>query len=246
MATKQLIDPTLYGDRVASIYDTEYAPPDPSQVVTCLARLAKGGAVLELGMGTGRVALPLHAQGIPIEGVELSGAMIEQLKSKPGGDQIPVVQGDFAEVCPAGPFTLIFAAYNTFFHLETQEKQIGCFRRMADRLQPGGQFVIECFVPDQTRLAQDNAVETVEIHADKVWLAASKHDSVNQTITRSEIFLGGEGVQTFPIQLRYAWPAELDLMARLAGLTLRERWSDWEGGAFGPRSRKHISIYQAP
>ena len=106
--------------------------------------------------------------------------------------------------------------------------------------------MIECFVPDPTRLAQDNGVETVEIHADKVWLAASKHDPVHQTIIRSEIFLGAEGIQTFPIQLRYAWPAELDLMARLAGLTLKERWSDWEGGAFGPRSRKHVSVYQMP
>jgi hypothetical protein len=236
-------DAMAYGERLASIYDTDYAPPDPSQAVKFLAAHAGGGPVLELGIGTGRIALPLHATGIQVKGVELSEAMIKQMKGKPGGDEIEVIQGDFSEVLPEGPFNLAVAAYNTFFFLPTQERQLECFRRVAERLSPGGQFILECFVPDPARMTLHQALETVQIDSERVWLAASMHDPVDQSIIRSEIFLGSGGIQTFPLHLRYAWPSELDLMARLAGMSLRGRWRDWEGGTFGKGSRRHISTY---
>jgi len=231
-----------YGERIADVYDSLFRSPDPS-AVTLLADLAGGGPVLELGIGTGRLALPLAERGVAVHGIDASPAMVAKLRAKPGGAAIPVTMGDFSSFQIDERFPLIFVAFNTIFALETQAQQVACFRSVAAHLREEGVFVVEAFVPDLSRFEHGQRLATVRIEDESEWIEVSQHDPASQRVESRLICLSGEGVQRFPIRIRYAWPAELDLMAQLAGLSLRHRWANWLRHPFSSASAFHISVY---
>lgn len=233
---------STYGDRISEIYDLWYSEYDQSMIKT-LARFAQGGRALELGIGTGRIAIPLHQEGIEVYGIDASQAMLAKLKSKPGGEDIHVSIGDIAEVDVEGYFNLIFVAFNTVFALDTQDKQIRCFKNVANHLKPGGVFVVEAFVPNLARFTDRQTVRVINMDENGVRLEVSQLDIVNQQVTSQQVFLSEEGVHFYPVKIRYAWPSEMDLLARLAGMTLKHRWSSWDGDLFTKDSTRHISIY---
>ena len=238
--------PSTYGDRVADVYDCmpQVLGRDTGRAVAALAELAGRGPVLELGIGTGRLALPLAARGLAVHGIDASEQMINKLRAKPDGDRIPVAIGDFADVAIDGRISLIFVAFNTFFGLLSQEDQVRCFARVAEHLTADGAFVLEAFVPDVTRFDRGQRVGVTHAGVDDVQLEASVHDPVTQRIRSHHIVVSNEGgTRLYPIQVRYAWPSELDLMARLAHLHLRVRWSDWDKSEFTAMSRSHVSVY---
>ena len=211
-----------------------------------LADLAGAGPALELGIGRLRLALPLAARGVAVHGIDASARMVEKLREKPGGAEIPVVLGDFAEVGVDGPFVLVFVVFSTFFGLLSQEAQVRCFRNVAARLAPDGAFVIEAFVPDPTRFSRGSNLECVRAETDMVMLGATRHDAVGQTVVSQYVMLADGGVRLYPARLRYAWPSELDLMAQLAGLRLRDRWASWRREPFTAASTSHVSVYARP
>jgi SAM-dependent methyltransferase len=231
-----------YGQRVAAVYDEWYADYDPAAVAT-LHRLAGAGRALELGIGTGRIALPLLQAGTEVHGIDASEAMVARLRAKPGGATIPVSMGNFADVAVDGAYALIYVVFNTFFALLTQDEQLRCMQNVAEHLEPDGVFVLRAFVPDLLRYTRRQALSVVGVRDDAVRLDASELDPVTQLITSEHMVLSESGVRLYPVRLRYAWPTELDLMARLAGMRLRVRWGDWQGGAFSAESTKHVSIY---
>ncbi|CAN5698781.1 class I SAM-dependent methyltransferase [soil metagenome] len=237
---------STYGDLIAPVYDDLYGEmEDVEPVTTWLAKRAGAGPALELAVGTGRVALPLSERGVEVHGIDVSEAMLAKLKSKPGADAVKIVVGDFSEVrAPRDLYSLVYVVFNTFFALVTQESQLRCFSNVATRLAPGGAFVIEAFVPDPSRFANNRRLSTDRVKLDTVWLESSVHDPVTQQITTQQIALTQERIHLFPSHLRYAWPSELDLMARLAGLRLAERWGGWEREPFTASSMKHISVYE--
>jgi SAM-dependent methyltransferase len=237
--------PETYGDRIAGVYDALMAGlPDPADCVDRLAELAGPGPALELGIGTGRVALPLAARGVRVHGIDASAAMVERLRAKPGGDAIPVTLGDFAGVPVEGSFPLVYVVFNTFFALPGQEDQVRCFAAVADRLAPGGAFVLTGFVPDQGLYAGGQSVRATHLGLDEVRLDLARHDPVAQRVEFQHVVLAEGGIRLYPGAIRYAWPSELDLMARLAGLRLRERWGGWRREPFGPDSGLHVSVYE--
>lgn len=236
--------PETYGDRIAAAYDDLYAPlAETDAIVSVLADLAAGGPALELGIGTGRVALPLAARGVAVHGLDASEAMVERLRAKSGGAAIPVTLGDFADVNVPGHFALVYVVFNTFFALLSQEEQVRCFANVATHLTDDGAFLIEAFVPDLSRFVRGQNTAAVRVETDRVSLDASRHDPVNQRVTSQHVHLSAEGVRLYPVQVRYAWPSELDLMARLAGLELRTRWGGWRGEPFTAECISHISVY---
>jgi SAM-dependent methyltransferase len=202
------------------------------------------GPVLELGIGTGRVALPLAGRGVEVHGIDGSAAMVEKLRAKPGGDRIPVTIGDFADVGVEGKYTVIYIPFNTIFALITQEDQLRCFRNAAARLTDDGVFVFDAFVPDLARFDRNQRVGMESHDPDSIRLEASVHDPVNQSVTARHVVLSEKGIKFHPLKIRYAWPAELDLMARLAGLRLRHRWSGWGEEPFSAKSTSHVSVYE--
>lgn len=232
-----------YGERIADVYDDWYQTYD-EQAVSTLSELARGGPVLELGIGTGRIALPLRRKGILVHGIDASEAMLSKLHAKPDGDRIPVTMGNFADVAVDGQFSLIYVLFNTFFALRTQDEQIRCCEHVARHLAPSGVFLIEAFVPDVARFSGKQAVRAVQVNSDEVRLNVTQWDPVTQHLTSQHVVLTEQGVRLFPVKLRYVWPAELDLMARLAGLRLRERWEGWDRSGFTADSTKHISVYE--
>jgi SAM-dependent methyltransferase len=239
-----------YGERIAEVYDDWYAEYEDATLTT-LHELAQGGRALELGIGTGRIALPLQQQGVEVHGIDVSEAMLARLRAKPGGERLPITVGSFADLPVDGDFALIYVLFNTFYSLLTQEEQIRCFQNVAHHLsppkrqvRPSGVFVIEAFVPDLTRFQGQQAVRAVHVGVDEVRIDVSQHDSIGQQITSQHLVLDGRGVRLYPVKLRYVWPAEFDLMARLAGLRLRHRWGNWEKAAFSAGSGKHISVYE--
>lgn len=235
-----------FGERMAAVYDTWFgSPPEATtlQSVEVLADLAAGGKVLELAIGTGRVALPLAARGLSVHGIDASDAMVAKLREKPGGDAIPVTIGDFADVAIDGAFDLVFVVFNTLFNLTCQDDQVRCFRNMARHLTAGGVFVVEAFVPDITSFVAGQSVRAVQVTIDSAALEASVHDPVAQTVQYQYIVLTQDGARLYPVPMRYAWPSELDLMARLAGLELRERWAGWDRSPFTAASSGHVSVY---
>ncbi len=240
-------EPETFGERMAAVYDSWYgtrlADATTADSVELLAGLAAGGRVLELAIGTGRVALPLAARGLSVHGIDASRAMVEKLREKPGGDAIPVTIGDFADVAVEGRFDLVFLVFNTLFNLRSQDDQLRCFHNVARHLSHGGFFVVEAFVPDFEGYVDDRALRTAHVSARGVTLEASVHDPVTQTVRYQYIVVTQGGVELYPLPMRYAWPSELDLMARLAGLELRERWSDWRRSPFTASSRAHVSVY---
>lgn len=233
---------STYGDRIAEVYDDRHHAADEA-AVNLLAELAGGGRALELGVGTGRMALPLAARGVEVHGIDASRAMVERMRAKPGGRAIPVTFGDFAEVGAGGEFALVYVVFNTFFALLSQEAQVRCFRNVAARLAPGGSFLVEAFVPNMSRYTGGQVTNATEVTAERVVLDVARHDGARQHITAQMVVLTEGQVRLYPIQLRYAWPAELDLMARLAGLHLRERWGGWRREPFTAESPAHVSVY---
>ncbi len=237
-------DASTYGDRVAGVYDRIAQPPSDAEAAAAfLAELAGRGPVLELGIGTGRVALPLAQRGVDVHGIDASAAMVARLRSKPGGDRIPVTIGNFGDLAIGRRFSLVFVVFNTFFGLPSQEAQVRCFARVAEHLTDDGVFLIEAFVPDLTRFDHGQRVDVRQVGSDVVQLTASLHDPVEQRTRSAHVVLSAEGVGVYPVQSRYAWPAELDLMARLAGLGLRERWGGFGREPFSAASRFHVSVY---
>ena len=234
---------STYGDHLADVYDEWFDTVDEA-AIDRLAELAGGGRVLELGIGTGRVALPLVARGIEVHGIDASEAMVSKLRRRPGAESINVTMGNFADVQVAGEFRLIFVVFNTFFGLVTQEEQVRCFQNVAARLGPGGTFVIEVFVPDMSRFQGGQELRTREVTTERVSLQASLHDSLSQRVKSQYIVFRNNQVNSYPVEIRYCWPSELDLMARLAGLRLRDRWGNWARGEFNATSEKHISVYE--
>jgi SAM-dependent methyltransferase len=214
--------------------------------VAFLVEHAAAGPVLELGVGTGRLALPLAARGVEVHGIDASERMVARLRSKPGGERLPVTVGDFTDVAVAGRFQLVFVAFNTFFALLTQDAQVRCMAGVAGRLLPGGAFVVEAFVPDLTRFDHGQEVSAVEVGLDRVRLDVARHDPVNQRVDSQHLELGPGGIRCDPVRVRYAWPGELDLMARLAGLALEERWAGWRREPFTAASAQHVSVYRKP
>ena len=239
-------DPAAYGEHAAPVYDELFGEmEDTDDAVAFLLDVAGGGPVLELGIGTGRLAIPLAERGVEISGVDSSPAMVERLRAKRGGDRIEVTMGEFSELPVDGRFRLIFVAFNTFFALLSQEAQIRCLDRVRSRLTDDGAFVLEAFVPDMSRWHEHQATATQQVQEERVILETSRHDPVAQRIDSFGIVLAEEGgIRMIPIRLRYAWPPELDLMARLAGLRLRERWGGWDRRPFDSTSKKHVSVYE--
>ncbi|HEX8180405.1 MAG TPA: class I SAM-dependent methyltransferase [Pyrinomonadaceae bacterium] len=235
--------PETYGESVAEVYDDWYADYD-EHIIPLLVELAEGRRALELGIGTGRIALPLAQAGVEVHGIDASPAMVERLRAKPGGENIPVSFGDFAEVNVAGEFGLVYVVFNTFFALLSQEAQVRCFQQVAARLASGGCFLIEAFVPDVTRFTGGQIVNALKVTTERVELEASRHDAVAQRTMSQRVVLTDGGLKLYPVQVRYAWPAELDLMARLAGLGLRARWAGWQREPFTAQSGRHVSVYE--
>jgi SAM-dependent methyltransferase len=234
-----------YNQRCADVYDQWFGYFDEA-AVDVLEELAGGGRVLELGIGTGMVALPLAARGVEVRGIDSSAEMVARLRAKPGGDAIPVTFGDFADVDAGGEFSLVFVVYNTLFALQTQSEQVRCFRNAAARLRPGGAFVVEAFVPDLSQLSAGRGVRFLHMTDERVGIRVYEHDPVGQKLRSRHVVFTDGGVRVFPVEVRYAWPAELDLMAQLAGLRLRHRWGGWRREKFGAKSEKHISVYELP
>jgi SAM-dependent methyltransferase len=237
-----------FGEHVAAHYDDpadpRFAPAAIEPVVDLLEELAGGGQVLELGIGTGRIALPLSARGVLVKGIELSHAMLAQLRQKPGGDAIDVTIGDFSTARVEGPFRLAYLVFNTINNLTTQDAQVACFRSVAEQLEPGGCFLIEVGVPDLRRLPPGERLVAFD-HSDLHW-GIDEYDCANQGLISHHLSLVDGELERTSIPFRYVWPAELDLMARLAGLRLRERWAGWRREPFTHESRNHVSVWQKP
>jgi SAM-dependent methyltransferase len=237
-------DAASYGDGMADVYDEWYADLEVEEPVAALAALAGGGPVLELGVGTGRLAIPLATRGLTVHGVDTSAAMVAALKAKPGGDAVAVTVGDMAGPEPAGPFTLVFAAVNTFFGAFTSaEAQQACMVSVAGRLVPGGRFVIDAAVPDPDR--SGDTVTVRELGADRVVLTVTVTDVAAQTARGQFVELvDGERVRLRPWSIRWCTPEQLDAMATAAGLEPEQRWAGWNGEPFTPDSPRHVSVWR--
>jgi SAM-dependent methyltransferase len=237
-----------FGERVAARYDESSADMfDPAVVeptVDFLAALAGQGAALELGIGTGRVALPLAQRGVRVRGIDLSEAMVARLKAKPGGDDIDVAIGDFATTKVPGTFSVAYLVFNTIMNLTTQDEQVACFQNVAAHLDPGGCFVIEVGVPDLQRLPPGETVRAFTVSPTR--LGFDEYDVVTQGLISHHYREVDGKLEPLSIPFRYVWPSELDLMARLAGMTLRERWSGWRREPFTGESTKHVSVWEKP
>jgi len=231
-----------FDEAAAEIYDDE-PRGDEASTVAFLAELARGGPALELAIGTGRIALPLVATGIRVDGIDLSPAMVAKLRAKPGGEHLSVTMGDFADVPVEGAYKLVFVVFNTIFNLLTQDDQVRCFENVAKHLTDDGRFVVEAIVPTDLGLRDDQYVDAERVGVDHVWLDVGRHDPVTQRLEESHVLLSREGLRFFPIVTRYAWPSELDLMARIAGLRLKDRWAGWQREPFTAASGNHVSVY---
>jgi SAM-dependent methyltransferase len=240
--------PSTYGDRIAGIYDQWVEDAGigsgTDDAVAFIAELAGTGPALELGIGTGRIALPLIERGVEVHGVDASEEMVAKLRSKPGGADIPVTMGDFAGVPVQADYRLIYIPFNTFFGLLTQEDQVRCFRSAAEHLTPDGAFLIEAFVPDLSRFDRGQRVDTTHVDSDRVEINAAMHHPASQMVVSAHVMHTESGTRIYPVRLRYAWPTELDLMGRLAGMRLRERWGGWNLEPFTDASVKHVSVYE--
>jgi SAM-dependent methyltransferase len=238
----------FFGEDAASVYDERtadmFAPEVVAPAVELLSELAREGAALEFGVGTGRIALPLAHRGVRVHGIDSSEAMVARLRSKPGGEGIGVTIGDFAAARVGGQFSLVYLVFNTIFNLVTQDEQVACFQNAAAHLSSGGRFVIETAVPGLQSLPLGQTI--IPFRADPEGMSVDVYDVVTQRFSSQHYVFSGGGVQTYPVELRYAWPAELDLMARLGGLTLQNRWAGWQREPFTSLSPAHVSVYAKP
>jgi SAM-dependent methyltransferase len=237
-----------FGERVAARYDEDtsamFEPAVVDAAVEFLASLAGRGRALELGIGTGRLALPLARRGVPVHGIDLSRAMVDRLRAKPGGDAVGVTIGDFATTKADGTFSVVYLVFNTIMNLTTQDAQVACFRNAAAHLEPDGCFVIEVGIPDLRRLPPRQNV--VPFHVSPTGWAYDVYDVATQAMSSNYVEVAGARGEYRSIPFRYVWPAELDLMAQLAGLALRERWSGWTREPFTSDSEQHVSVWQKP
>jgi SAM-dependent methyltransferase len=229
-----------FAGRVAERYDAETAGMEIGPVVDFLAALAGDGAALELGIGTGRIALPLARRGVRIHGIDLSPDMVAKLRTKPGGEEMPVAIGDFATTRVEGTFSLAYVVFNTIMNLGTQDRQIECFENVAAHLHPGGRFVVEVMLPELRRLPPGETLLPFDVSPKH--LGFDEYDVAHQGLTSHHYHPVEGGYATFPG--RYVWPSELDLMARIAGMKLRERWGDWKRAPFTAESTKHVSVWE--
>ncbi|MEU1786764.1 class I SAM-dependent methyltransferase [Streptomyces sparsogenes] len=240
----------IWDAEAAQGYDTPgtgmFAPEVLEPTVDRLAELADGGRALEFAIGTGRVAVPLAGRGVPVTGIELSRPMLDQLRTKADDATIPVVLGDMAAgEAPGGPFRLVYLVYNTISNLLTQAEQVACFRNAARHLGPGGRFVVELWVPEVRKLPPGQ--QAVVWRSEAGYVGLDTYDVLRQRVV-SHHFRFGEGrdARVFRSPHRYIWPAELDLMAQLAGFGLESRHADWQGAEFTAESRSHVSVYRLP
>jgi hypothetical protein len=238
----------FFGEREAAVYDEQEAvmfdPAVVTPMVDVLAGLAGGGAALEMGIGTGRIALPLAERGIRVHGIDASAAMVARLRAKPGNGAIKVTIGDFSATRVDGQFALVYLVFNTIFNLKTQDEQVACFQNAGTHLESGGHFVVELGVPDVQRLPPGQDV--LAYHVDARTMSFDVYDVVTQGLTSNHFVIDDGKISSYPVEGRYAWPSELDLMARLAGMRLRERWAGWKREPFTSLSRSHVSVYEKP
>jgi len=242
-------DDGYFDERVAARYDESAAEMFDSAivdpVVDFLVEIAGNGRALELGIGTGRIALPLAQRGVPVHGIELSKAMAATLRAKPGGEDIGVTIGDFSRASVDGTFSVAYLVFNTIMNLTTQAAQVACFRNVATHLEPGGCFVIEVGVPELQRLPPGETIRTFDVSESRWGL--DEYDVARQGLTSHHFEIVDGRLERFSVPFRYAWPAELDLMAELAGMRLRGRWSGWQREPFTSDSRKHVvSVWENP
>jgi SAM-dependent methyltransferase len=237
-----------FDERVAARYDETSAdmfePEVVEPIVDLLTELAGDGRALELGIGTGRIALPLAQRRVPVHGIELSNAMAAKLREKPGGEDIAVTIGDFATTTVEGTFSLAYLVFNTILNLTTQAAQVACFQNVAAHLEPGGCFVIEVGVPGLQQLPPGETFRVFHVSENR-W-GFDEYDVVNQGLISHHFEIVDGRAERLSIPFRYAWPSELDLMAQLAGMTLRERWSGWNREPFTSDSDKHVSVWEKP
>jgi SAM-dependent methyltransferase len=237
-----------FDERVAARYDESSAemfePEFLDPVVDLLVELAGSGRALELGIGTGRIALPLAQRGVPVHGIELSKAMVAKLREKPGGEEIGVTRGDFATTTVDGTFSVAYLVFNTIQNLTSQAAQVACFRNVAAHLEPGGFFVIEVGVPGLRELPPGETFRVFHVSENR-W-GFDEYDVANQGLTSHHFEIVDGRAERLSIPFRYAWPSELDLMAQLAGMRLRDRWSGWKREPFTSDSDKHVSVWEKP
>ena len=248
-AVKNYEPAMTFGEDLAEVYDQfatrNRAAGEELATVSFLAELALGGPALELAIGTGRIGLPLAARGIRVDGIDFSPAMVAKLRAKPGGDQISVTIGDYADVAVTDAYRLIYLVANSLWNLLTQDDQVRCFENVAAHLTEDGLFVVEAITPAWLySLQNDQYVQAEAIEVDSVILDAARHNPVKQLLEESHVFLSRDRIRVIPIVTRYAWPSELDLMARIAGMRLKERWGGWKREAFTSNPRGNcISVY---
>jgi SAM-dependent methyltransferase len=238
-------DDGYFDESVAAGYDDSewdmFHPEKIDPVVDFLVARAGSGRALELGIGTGRIALPLAQRGIRVSGIDISRAMVGRLAVKPGGEDMEVTIGDFATTRVSGEFTLVYLVFNTIMNLTTQRAQVECFRNAASHLEPGGCFVVEVATPHLQRIPVGET--TVVFHADDDGWGLDEYDIATQSQISHHLDIVDGRIERFSIPFRYVWPSELDLMAEIAGLRLRERYDSWEGDPFTSDSRQHISVW---
>jgi trans-aconitate methyltransferase len=235
-----------FGPDVAERFDERYAhQADPTVVgpaVDFLAGLAGDGAALELGIGTGRIALPLSQRGVRVHGIDLSEAMVDKLRAKPGGDRIAVTIGDFATTKAGGTFSVAYLLVNTIMNLTSQEEQVACFRTVAEQLEPGGCFVVEVQVPKLQGLPSGERFQPFDVSP--THLGFDEIDVATQRLVSHHYWIEDDKVEVLSPPFRFVWPSELDLMAQIAGMSLRERWGDWDRSPFTNESEKHVSVWE--
>ena len=243
-------DDGYFGERVAARYDESgevaamFDPAVIDPIIGLLVELAGSGRALELGIGTGRIALPLAQRGVSVHGIELSKAMLARMRAKPGGEEVGVTIGDFATTTADGTFSVAYLVLNTIMNLTTQAAQVACFRNVAAHLEAGGCFVIEVGVPGLQRLPPGETIHA--FHVSETRWGLDEYDVARQGLTSHHFEIVDERVERVSVPFRYAWPAELDLMAQLAGMRLRDRWGGWKREPFTSDSRKHVSVWEKP
>jgi SAM-dependent methyltransferase len=235
---------TSFGYQISLEYDADGGRGDEDDTVRFLAGLAGGADALELAVGTGRIALPLRAAGVRVDGIELSQDMVDRLREKPGGDQVEVTMGDMSRVGTGRSYGLVYLVFNTIGNLLTQDDQVRCFENAARHLAGDGVFVLECRVPTAPAQPGHQFIEVEQLELDHVELGVSRYDPLTQILDVNHVHLGADRLAFNPIRLRLAYPPEFDLMARIAGLRLRDRWGGWNGEPFTAASWRHVSVYE--
>jgi SAM-dependent methyltransferase len=235
---------STYGDRWAEVYDEWFEHAEETQeAVQFLWSFVRGGTAFELGVGTGRIALPLADRGVSVRGIESSEQMIQRLRTKPGSDRVQVEMGDFAEIDTDSTYSLIYCVFSSLWCLPTQERQVLCFENVGKHLDTDGVFVVDTFIPDVTRYTENERTATTRITVDEVRLETTIHDPLAQRLDSHSVVVREDGMKLFPLSLRYVWPAEMDLMAMIAGLELKDRWGGWMREPFTASSEAAISVY---